>query len=76
MGCCKVITNLWKMHTVHAFVTTANPEKPGSFRLFLCMAEPERIAVGSAEQADEKIRMNIIIHSLGQTIKTIKKAYR
>ncbi len=56
MGCRKVITNLWKRRAVYAFVTTADPEKPGSFRLFLCTAEPERIAVGPAEQADEKIR--------------------
>ncbi len=56
MGCRKVITNLWKRRVVYAFVTTADPEKPGSFRLFLCTAEPEKIAVGPAEQADEKIR--------------------
>ncbi len=56
MGCRKVITNLWKRRAVYAFVTTADPEMPGSFRLFLCTAEPERIAVGPAEQADEKIR--------------------
>lgn len=56
MGCRKVITNLWKGRTVYACVTAADPEKSGSFRLFLCTAEPEEIAVQSEEQADEKIR--------------------
>jgi len=56
MGCRKVIINLWKGRTVYACVTAADPEKPGSFRLFLCTAEPEGIAVEPAKQADEKIR--------------------
>jgi len=33
----------------------------------------ELISVEPEKQADEKIRMNLIIHSLGQTIETIKK---
>ena len=56
MGCRKVITNLWKGRTVYACVTAADPEKTGSFRLFLCTAEPERIAADPEKQADEKIR--------------------
>ena len=56
MGCRKVITNLWKGRTVYAFVTAADPEKPSSFRLFLCTAAPEGIAVELEKQADEKIR--------------------
>lgn len=56
MGCRKVITNLWKGRAVYACVTAADPEKPGSFRLFLSTAEAERIAVEPAKQADEKIR--------------------
>lgn len=56
MGCRKVITNLWKGRTVYACVTAADPKKPGSFRLFLCTAEPEEIAVQPEKQADEKIR--------------------
>jgi len=56
MGCRKVITNLWKGRTVHACVTAASPEKTGSFRLFLCTAEPEGIAVRPQKQANEKIR--------------------
>lgn len=68
-----MITNLWKGLTVYACVTAVDPEKPDSFRLFLCTTAPEGIAVEPEKQADEKIRMNIIIHSLGQTIETIKK---
>ena len=45
LGCRKVITNLWKGRTVYACVTAADPGKPGSFRLFLCTAVPEEIAV-------------------------------
>lgn len=56
MGSRKVITNLWKGRIVYACVTAADPEKPGSFRLFLCTAEPEGIAVQPEKQADEKIR--------------------
>lgn len=56
MGCRKVITNLWKGRTVYACVTAADPDKPKSFRLFLCTAEPEGIAAQPEEQADEKIR--------------------
>ena len=56
MGCRRVITNLWKGRTVYACVTAADPEKPGSFRLFLCTAAPEGIAVEPEKQADEKIR--------------------
>lgn len=56
MGCRQVITNLWKGRTVYAFLTTTDPEKPGSFCLFLYTAEPEGIAVQPAGQADEKIR--------------------
>lgn len=56
MGCRKVITNLWKGHPVYACVTAADPEKPGSFRLFLCTAKPEGITVQPEKQADEKIR--------------------
>ncbi len=56
MGCRKVITNLWKGRTVYAFVTTADPGKPDSFRPFLCTTDPERIAVQPAGQADGKIR--------------------
>ena len=56
MGCRKVITNLWKNRTVYACVTASDPEKPGSFRLFLCTAAPEGLAVHPEKQADEKIR--------------------
>ena len=56
MGCRKVITNLWKGRAVYAFVTAADPGKPGSFRLFLCTAPPEKVAVEPEKQADEKIR--------------------
>ena len=56
MGCRKVITNLWKGRTVYACVTAADPERPGSFRLFLCTVAPEGIAVEPGKQADEKIR--------------------
>lgn len=56
MGCRRVITNLWKGRTVHAYVTASDPEKPGSFRLFLCTAEPEGIPRPAGGQADEKIR--------------------
>ena len=56
MGCCKVITNLWKGRTVYACVTAANPEKPGSFRLFLCTTEPEGIRVQPEKQVNETIR--------------------
>ncbi|MDE7351998.1 MAG: hypothetical protein K2O06_02960 [Acetatifactor sp.] len=73
MGCRKVTTNLRKGRTVYACLTAADPEKPGSFHLFLCAQAPEGIAVQPQEHAGEKIRMNIIIHSLGQTIETIKK---
>ena len=45
MGCCKVITNLWKGHPAYACVRAADPEKPRSFRLLLCRAEPEGIVV-------------------------------
>lgn len=37
-------------------MTAVDPEKPGSFRLFLCTAEPEGITVQPEKQADEKIR--------------------
>ena len=40
----------------YACVTAADPEKPSSFRLFLCTAVPEGIAVEAEKQADEKIR--------------------
>lgn len=73
MGCRSVAINLWKGRCVYAFVTAADLENPDSFRLFLCTAEPGDIAVEPEEITDEKIRMNIIIHSLGQTIETIKK---
>lgn len=56
MGCRKVITNLWKGRTVYACVTATDPEKPGSFRLFLCTVAPEGIAIEPEKQADEKIR--------------------
>ena len=56
MGCRKVTTNLWKGRAVYAYVTAADPEKPDSFRLFLCTAEPERIAVELEKQTEEKIR--------------------
>ena len=56
MGCCKVTTNLWKGRAVYAYVAAADPEKPDSFRLFLCTAEPERIAVELEKQTEEKIR--------------------
>ena len=56
MGCRKVITNLWKGRTVYACVTAADPEKPSSFRLFLCTQAPEGIAIQPEKQADEKIR--------------------
>lgn len=55
MGCRKVITNLWKGRIVHAYVTATDPGKPGSFRLFLCTAAPEEIAVEPEKQAEEKI---------------------
>lgn len=57
MGCRKVITNLWKGRSVHAYVTASNPEKPASFRLFLCTAEPDGIAVEPERTAESKIRM-------------------
>ena len=56
MGCRKVITNLWKGCTVYACVTATDPEKPGSFRLFLCTAAPEELAAQPEKQANEKIR--------------------
>jgi len=37
-------------------LTDIDLKKPGSFRLFLCTAEPEGIAVQPEEQADKKIR--------------------
>ncbi len=55
MGCRKVITNLWKGHIVYAYVTAADPEKSGSYRLFLCTAAPENLCVESENLADEKI---------------------
>ena len=76
MGCRRVITNLWKSRPVYACVTAADPEKPQGFRLFLYTVKPEGITVQPEKQTDEKIRMNMIIHSLGQTIETIKKTYR
>ena len=56
MGWCKAITNLWKGRIVYAFATASDPEKAGSFRLFLCTADPEGIAVEPERQADEKLR--------------------
>ena len=56
MGCRKVITNLWKKRTVYACVTASDPEKPASFRLFLCTAAPEEISVEPEKQANGKIR--------------------
>jgi len=56
MGCREVITNLWKGRIVYACVTAADPEKPESFRLFLCTADPGGLAVEPEKQADEKIR--------------------
>ncbi len=56
MGCRKVITNLWKGRIVYACVTATDPGKPSSFRLFLCTAAPEGLAVEPEKQADEKIR--------------------
>lgn len=56
MGCRRVITNLWKKRTVYAYMTTADPDKSESFRLFLCTAIPEEITVRPEEQSDEKIR--------------------
>lgn len=56
MGCRQVITNLWKGRIVYACVTAADPEKPGSFRLFLCTVAPEGLAAQPEKQADEKIR--------------------
>lgn len=56
MGCREVITNLWKGRTVYACVTAIDPEKPGSFRLFLCTAAPEGIAAHPEKQASKKIR--------------------
>ena len=73
MGSRKVIINLWKGRTVYAIVTVADPENSGSFRLFLCMATPEMLSVEPEKQTDEKIRMNIIIDSLRQSIETIKE---
>lgn len=56
MGCRKVVTNLWKGCTVYACVTATDPEQSGSFRLFLCTAEPEEIWVEPEKQTNEKIR--------------------
>ena len=56
MGCRKVITNLWKGRVVYACITASDPKKPSSFRLFLCTAAPEGLAVDPERQADEKIR--------------------
>ena len=56
MGCQKVVTNLWKGRAVYACVTASDPENPNGFRLFLCTAEPEGLAVGPEKPADEKIR--------------------
>lgn len=56
MGGRRVVTNLWKGRTVYACVTASDPEKPESFRLFLCTAELEEIAIQPEKQADEKIR--------------------
>ena len=56
MGCREVITNLWKGRAVYACVTAADPEKPDSFRLFLCTADPKKIAIEPEKQSSEKIR--------------------
>lgn len=55
MGSRKVITNLWKGRIVYAFVTAADPEKPNSFRLFLCTVDPEGISMEPEKQVEEKI---------------------
>ncbi len=52
----KVITNLRKGRTVYAYVTATDPQKPGSFRLFLCTIASEEIEVRPEEQLSEKIR--------------------
>ncbi|MCI9624492.1 MAG: hypothetical protein HFI23_14340 [Lachnospiraceae bacterium] len=60
-----MITNLWKGRTVYACVTASDPEKPEIFRLFLCTADPEEIAVQPDKQADEK---NLSYHTWGMLV--------
>ncbi len=55
MGHREVMTNLWKGRRVHAYVTTSDPEKHSTFRLFLCTAQPEDLRVETGEHADPKI---------------------
>ena len=56
MGCREVITNLWKGKPVYAYVTAANPEKPGSFRLFLSTVPKDKVCIDAEGHADKKIR--------------------
>lgn len=59
MGSRKVITNLWKGQTVYAFVMAISQEKESSYRLFVCMIDPDDILTGPEPGAEKRSRNTI-----------------